>query len=167
MARRGRLLGIAMAGVLAAFALGACGSSGDSAKGDTTAPTGSTGDTASTAPAEGTVVNVALGETDVQHQYMTLDSSSVPAGAVSFAITNEGVKNHEFVVLSSDLAADQLEMNGDEANEDAYTLIDEVEDIPGGETATLNVTLDPGHYVIICNIKGHYRMGMETELTVS
>lgn len=52
-------------------------------------------------------------------------------------------------------------------NEDAYTLVDEVEDIPGGETATLNVTLDPGHYVIICNIKGHYRMGMESELTVS
>jgi uncharacterized cupredoxin-like copper-binding protein len=165
MAHRGRLLGIAVVAVLAVVGLSACGSAGETAQAN--AATGPTGDTASTAPAEGTVVNVKLGETDVAHQYMTLDTSSVSAGAVTFAITNEGVKTHEFVVLSTDLPADQLEMNGDEANEDAYTLVDEVEDIPGGETATLDVTLDPGHYVIICNIKGHYRMGMRSEITAS
>ena len=165
MAGRERLIGIMMAGVLAVFGLAACGSSSEPASADTSAPTGATGDTA--APAEGTVVNVLLGETDVAHQYMTLDSSTVAAGAVSFAITNEGVKNHEFVVMSTDLANDQLEMTGDEANEDAYTVIDEIEDIPGGETATLNVTLEPGHYVIICNLEGHYRMGMRSEITVT
>lgn len=167
MARRGRLLGMVIAGLLAVFSLAACGSKSESASADTSVPTGATGDTAVTAPAEGTVVNVALGETDVQHQYMNLDSSSAPAGAVTFQITNEGVKTHEFVVLSSDTPADQLEMNGDEANEDAYTAVDEVEDVAGGASATLSVNLDPGHYVLICNIKGHYRMGMFSDFTAS
>jgi uncharacterized cupredoxin-like copper-binding protein len=32
---------------------------------------------------------------------------------------------------------------------------------------TLDVTLQPGQYVIICNLPGHVAMGMVTELTVT
>lgn len=169
MTRRARLLRITLAASVATFVLAACGSSDESssASSDTQSETPAEVSTSAPAAAEGTVVNVAVGETDVQNQYMNLDVSSVPAGAVTFAITNEGVKEHEFVVLSTDQPATQLEMNGDEANEDAYTLVDEVEEIPGGETASLSVTLEPGHYALICNLKGHYRMGMETDLTVT
>jgi uncharacterized cupredoxin-like copper-binding protein len=43
----------------------------------------------------------------------------------------------------------------------------EQEDIASGSDTTLSVDLQPGHYVIICNITGHYEAGMHTELTVS
>lgn len=167
MAGRAHLLRIVMAGVVAALLLSACGSGGSSASANTQSDAPAETQSQAPASAEGTVVNVAVGETDVQHQYMNLDASSVPAGPVTFAITNEGVKEHEFVILSTDQPAGQLEMNGDEANEDAYTAVDEVEGIAGGETANLSVTLKPGHYALICNIKGHYRMGMNADFTVT
>ncbi|HEX9122863.1 MAG TPA: cupredoxin domain-containing protein [Actinomycetota bacterium] len=115
----------------------------------------------------GTPVAVSLGETDMSHMYMKLDQTTVPAGAVTFTISNDGVKAHEFVILSTDVSAKDLEMNGDEANEDAYTGVDEAEDIQPGDTTTLSVNLEPGHYALICNIKGHYRMGMFGDLEVS
>jgi uncharacterized cupredoxin-like copper-binding protein len=85
---------------------------------------------------------------------------------VTFEVTNEGTKTHEFVILSTDTPADQLTMKGDEVVEDDYEAVDEIEDIPGGETGTLTVDLASGHYALICNVKGHYRMGMYTDLTV-
>jgi len=99
--------------------------------------------------------------------YMNLSTTTVPAGPVAFTITNEGVKVHEFVILSTDVATKDLEMNGDEVDEGAYTVIDEAEDIQPGDTATLSVDLQPGHYALICNIKGHFRMGMFSDLQVS
>jgi uncharacterized cupredoxin-like copper-binding protein len=30
----------------------------------------------------------------------------------------------------------------------------------------LTVDLDPGNYVVICNIPGHYAAGMHAELTI-
>jgi hypothetical protein len=46
------------------------------------------------------------------------------------------------------------------------TVIDEIEDIPVGESQDLTVTLEAGDYVLICNIysedeqESHYMMGM-------
>lgn len=155
--------------------LAACGSSGDGSSAGGSSATGSTATEAPTsteAPtptaAEGTPVAVAVGETDVQHMYMNLDQATVPAGTVTFTIVNEGVKVHEFVILSTDVLAADLPIEAnDEVNEDAYTVIDEVEDLAGGDTATLTVDLAPGHYALICNLKGHVRMGMYSDITVT
>ena len=43
----------------------------------------------------------------------------------------------------------------------------EAEDIGSGSTAKLALTLEPGNYVLVCNIKGHYQSGMQTAFTVS
>jgi hypothetical protein len=49
-------------------------------------------------------------------------------------------------------------------------VIDEIEDIPVGESQDLTVSLDAGSYVLICNIvesgEVHYAMGMRTAFTV-
>jgi hypothetical protein len=51
--------------------------------------------------------------------------------------------------------------------------VDEVEDIPVGDTPTLTVDLTAGSYVLICNIfdesenEAHYQEGMRTGFTVS
>ena len=48
--------------------------------------------------------------------------------------------------------------------------IDEIEDIPVGESQDVTVTLDAESYALICNIvesgEVHYAMGMRTGFTV-
>ena len=96
--------------------LTACGSSdGNSSAGSAaTGPTATEAPTSTEAPtptaAEGTPVAVAVGETDVQHMYMNVDPATVPAGTVTFTIANEGVKKHEFVILSTDVLASDLKI---------------------------------------------------------
>ena len=47
------------------------------------------------------------------------------------------------------------------------TLVDEVEDIAVGATASLPVDLAAGHYILICNIPAHYTSGMHAEFTTN
>jgi len=102
---------------------------------------------------------------------------SVPAGEVTFDVTNTGPEDvHEFVVFATDLAPDALptapDGSVDETGE-GVELIDEIEEIAVGETPTLTVTLDAGSYVLICNIvedEGadtivHYQQGMRVGFT--
>src|SRR5262245_22210359 len=102
---------------------------------------------------------------------IALDSSSVSSGEVTFSVKNDGPSVHEFVVFNTDLASDQLpttEENGvpivDEEGE-GVTAVDEIEDIAVGSTQELKVTLQPGSYVVICNLPGHYEQGMNAQLT--
>ena len=100
---------------------------------------------------------------------IALDQSSAPSGGVTFSVTNQGPSKHEFVVFKTDLPADKLPVKNGQVNEDSKQLdhIDEQEDIATGSTSDLSVTLDPGSYVVICNIPGHYLQGMYAGLTVS
>jgi uncharacterized cupredoxin-like copper-binding protein len=102
-----------------------------------------------------------------------LDRSSATSGEVTFSIRNDGPSPHELVVFRTDLAPDALptvEESGvpvvDEEGE-GVTLVDEVEDIAPGETADLTVTLQPGSYVLVCNLPAHYQQGMRAAFTVS
>ena len=97
-----------------------------------------------------------------------LAASSAPAGPVTFQINNAGKVVHEFVVMKTDFAADKLPVDSTGAvTEDAagITPVDEVEDIAVGASPTLAVHLPAGHYVIICNIAGHYAGGMHADFT--
>jgi uncharacterized cupredoxin-like copper-binding protein len=105
-----------------------------------------------------------------------LDKASASSGEVTFNIKNDGPSVHEFVVLKTDLAPDQLpttqENGATIADEEAPGIepVDEVEDIESGASADLKVDLQPGSYVLICNIStdgGHYVQGMRTAFTVS
>lgn len=163
---KGLLKGLAIVAALT-MVLAACSSDESSSTADVTeAPTAAATEAPSSAAAEGTPVAVAVGETDVQNMYMKVDPSTVSAGTVTFTIVNEGVKKHEFVILSTDTMAADLTVKNDEVVEDDYTAIDEVEDLAGGDTATLTVELEAGHYALICNLKGHFRMGMYSDFTV-
>ena len=116
-----------------------------------------------------TTVNVTLQEFSVLP-----DPATAPAGDVTFHVTNDGPDDvHEFVIFKTDLAPDELptaeDGSVDEAGE-GVELIDEIEDIPVGESQDVTVTLDAGSYVLICNIvesdEVHYAMGMRTAFTV-
>jgi uncharacterized cupredoxin-like copper-binding protein len=78
---------------------------------------------------------------------------------------------HEFVVARTDASAASLPLaaNGtvDDHNAHAgFELIAEREGIDIGAHASLTVHLRPGHYVVYCNMYGHYRAGMHAEVTV-
>jgi len=96
---------------------------------------------------------------------ISLDSATVPSGEVSFEIANEGNAAHEFEIFRG--RAEDLTVENNVAVTGSLDLIDEVEDIVPGMTLTLDVTLQPGQYVIICNLPGHVTNGMVTELTVT
>lgn len=93
--------------------------------------------------------------------------ASVSAGKVTFKITNAGSIEHEFVVLKTSLAADKIPANPDKPGkvlEDGN--VGEVEGIAVKATKDLSLDLQPGSYVLICDLPAHYEMGMHTAFTV-
>lgn len=93
--------------------------------------------------------------------------ASVSAGKVTFKITNAGSIEHELVVLKTSLAADKIPANPDKpgkVKEDGN--VGEVEGIAVKETKDLTLDLQPGSYVLICDLPAHYSMGMHVAFTV-
>ncbi len=94
----------------------------------------------------------------------------VPAGVVTFVVQNRGPSTHEFNVDRTDLPADQLPLRDDglTVNEDSALLqrAGSLSQIADGTTEQLTVRLRPGHYVIYCNLEGHYLGGMHLSLNV-
>jgi uncharacterized cupredoxin-like copper-binding protein len=158
----------------AALLLAACaqkGSSGGPGGFGTTAALPATSAPGSS-PSPSSLIAVALGETDAQHMFIKLSGTLGAAGKVTFAVTNQGTHTHEFVVLQTDtLAANfpivSFEGEKDRIDEDtAGTNVGETGDMKVGESKSLVIDLQPGHYAVVCNLPGHYRMGMHQDLTV-
>jgi uncharacterized cupredoxin-like copper-binding protein len=113
----------------------------------------------------GTPVNVLLEDFEVRH-----DVAAVPAGTVSFRILNQGPTSHEIIFVRTDRAPDKLPLQGDGLTVDeeapGIDLLDEVEGLDIDDRETLVLRLEPGHYVLYCNLEGHYLGGMHAALTV-
>jgi uncharacterized cupredoxin-like copper-binding protein len=102
--------------------------------------------------------------------------ASVSAGSVTFEATNTGPEDeHELVVVRTDLSPSELPTNEDgSVNEEGEGVeaLDEIEEFPVGETRSLTLDLEPGSYVLICNIytaeeqESHYQEGMRLGFTV-
>ena len=114
-------------------------------------------------------INVTLQEFAVLPQ-----PGAATAGDVTFTVTNKGTVEHEFVVIKTDLAPNQLPTKSTgEVDEDGagIEVIDEVEEMPAGETEDLKVNLDAGTYVLICNVldgdTSHYQSGMRIAFEVN
>jgi uncharacterized cupredoxin-like copper-binding protein len=93
--------------------------------------------------------------------------ATIKAGTIKFGIRNSGAMLHEFDLIKTDLAPDKLEIDTAAAKAKTDGLVKQVQNIGVGKVATLSADLAPGHYVIICNVAGHYQLGMRAELTVS
>lgn len=101
------------------------------------------------------------------------DKARVPAGPATFHIANLGGASsqsvHEFVLLRTNLSAGDLPTlpsGAVDQEAEGLTVVGEVEDIAPGGGATLEVDLEPGSYLAICNIRGHFAQGMVTGFTV-
>jgi uncharacterized cupredoxin-like copper-binding protein len=115
----------------------------------------------------GTVINSSVADFSIK-----LDRTTVPAGKMTFQVSNLGPSFHEFVILKTNHPADNLPIIRQEgyrrAAEDAMgdVHVAELGGIKVGSSKDLTTTLTPGHYVIVCNLPTHYKLGMRTALTV-
>jgi uncharacterized cupredoxin-like copper-binding protein len=89
---------------------------------------------------------------------------SVTAGKVTFDTRNQGSDRHELVVLRTGKAASKLPVSGGRASEKGR--LGETGVFAGGKAKKLTLTLKKGHYVLLCNLPGHYRGGMRADFTV-
>ena len=95
---------------------------------------------------------------------------SVQAGSVTFDVTNEGPDHpHELVVVGTDLDPGALPTTHDGAvDEDGegIEVIGEIEEFPPGESREATFDLEPGSYVLVCNVvamAGEHGGGHEEE----
>jgi uncharacterized cupredoxin-like copper-binding protein len=118
-------------------------------------------------------VNVVLGDFVVEP-----DADSVGAGEVTFAVDNQGGETHEFVVVEAASAEElPVDENGafDEEAFGADNVLGEIEDVESGEQGELTLDLEPGTYVLLCNVteeeeggelESHFAEGMHATLNV-
>jgi uncharacterized cupredoxin-like copper-binding protein len=101
---------------------------------------------------------------------ITTKTLLVHAGLVTLRVHNSGQSTHELNIDRTDIAADALPLRADglSVNEDAKRLhrIAGMDGIRLGATRDLTVRLSPGHYVLYCNLEGHYLGGMYALLEV-
>ncbi len=113
----------------------------------------------------------------VKEWQIDLSATTLKAGTITFKITNAGDKQHEFVMRKTDLTSDKLPVVADGTISESATELSavgepsEVAEINSGTSdRTLTVTLQPGHYVVFCNLHVddllHYQKGMRTDFTV-
>jgi uncharacterized cupredoxin-like copper-binding protein len=94
---------------------------------------------------------------------ITLSATHVPAGKVTFVARNVGSAEHEFVVLRKP-SSGKLAVTAFKAAEGGK--IGEIDGVPPGRTRRTTLTLQPGRYILICNVPGHYQLGMRAALVV-
>ncbi len=75
------------------------------------------------------------------------DAYSAPAGEITFTYVNEGVIPHTLVVEDFESEM-KLTVNS------------------GGDEVSGSITLEPGEYVLYCDVPGHRSGGMVADLTV-
>ncbi len=152
-------------GRLRAIALRRCARAAFAAIGALALAAGLAACTDSSSAETGTRVDVT-----VRDFHIKASKRTVPAGTVVLHVTNHGPSTHEFNVDLSRYAPAALPLQADglTVNEDAKGLhrVDSIEQGDLHHTADLSVDLKPGHYVLWCNLEGHYLGGMHVSLDV-
>ena len=117
-----------------------------------------------------TVVKVSLtGEAD-NPMGITLDVAKVKPGLVEFDVTNDAVgTDHEVVLVKLKSASQKIAVDPkkDRIDESKLKSMGEVAGLKPGDKGVLKVKLAAGDYLLLCNHKSHYHMGMFTAFTVA
>jgi uncharacterized cupredoxin-like copper-binding protein len=113
---------------------------------------------------------------------VTPNPASASAGEITFAVENVGQFTHEFNVARLEPGTTELPtlFNGAvRENGKGFVIVGRVspKDLRSGESEELTVDLEPGDYVLFCNvvvgtgvagpIESHYARGMRTSFTVT
>ena len=99
-----------------------------------------------------------------------VDQPTVKAGTVTFDVTNWSRSVlHEMLVVSVDNPTAPLPYDYPQARvpEDQVKVLGEAADLQPNTSKTVELTLSPGAYLLICNLPGHYAAGMAAPLSVT
>ena len=91
-------------------------------------------------------------------------------GTYTFTIVNHGQNTHELLVFRSDLAVAAYPTDKGDIIEDGpgITINSDGENLASGDSQQRTVDLSqPGKYLFVCNLPGHFKNGMYTEVTVT
>jgi uncharacterized cupredoxin-like copper-binding protein len=105
-------------------------------------------------------VDVSLNEFSI-----TPSVATAKGGQVTFDVSNDGAETHEMVVVKTDADAADIPLESGKASEKGS--VGEIADLPAGQSKSLTLNLSQGHYVLLCNLPGHYTGGMRVNFTVS
>jgi len=135
---------VPLAGGLVALLLGGCGGAGSGSAGNT-------------------VVDVQ------ERDFRIAAPERVAAGNVTLRAHNSGPDQHELLVVRTESKSLPIRSDGFTVNEEAVQHSERGVLEPGesGSTRDLQLHLAPGHYVLFCNMAGHYLGGMHTNLVVT
>lgn len=92
----------------------------------------------------------------------------VSSGDLLLRVVNKGPDAHELIVARTSAARLPLRSDGLTIDEAALGPVTEPSLDPGapGAVRWLRLHLPPGHYVLFCNMAGHFMGGMHSDLVV-
>ncbi len=153
---------------IAVFAIAGCGGGDDETTTTTTEAEQSEGAAGggSATSGGGKTVEIKMGD-----YFFAPQNTALEAGPQTIEAPNEGSVEHELVVFKSNKNPASLptESNGDvneEKLDEEAEEIGEIADVEAGDTKSEEFDLEPGKYVIFCNLPGHYAQGMYGTITV-
>src|SRR5262249_32093796 len=108
--------------------------------------------TSASGPAD---VNVTMGD-----MWIKTDRPSVKAGKVTFDVKNTGAMVHGMA-----LSVVPVKLDGGSLDESA--LFGVGKDLEPGAGERLTARLEPGSYMLVCHVPGHYAAGQKLPFTVT
>ncbi len=94
---------------------------------------------------------------------------TLKAGKVTFNATNQATDiPHEMLVVKTDQAPDALPYDPGEGRlpEDKIDSKGEVSELEVGKSGSVTLDLEPGKYLLLCNIATHFKKGMVLPIQV-
>lgn len=116
---------------------------------------------------EGATLEIKMGD-----YFFDPENAVAQAGATTIDAPNEGKVEHELVVFESDLDPAKLptdsagEVDEEKLEQEGAEEAGEIEDVEPGASKSGEFDLQPGKYVMFCNLPGHYERGMYGTITV-
>jgi uncharacterized cupredoxin-like copper-binding protein len=118
---------------------------------------------------KGPMMDMAMGQMPNGPMGIKVSTATVPAGQVTFNVTNDSKDMvHEMVIspIKDEKTPLPYDKAGQKIDEDAAGHLGEVAELEHGKKGSLTINMKPGRYILYCNIAGHYVLGMWTLITV-
>jgi uncharacterized cupredoxin-like copper-binding protein len=100
-------------------------------------------------------------------EYKIETKGDLTDAVTKLSVQNTGTVVHDIKLVRTDLAPDALPKSGADVDEGKLDILAKKTDMKRRDKAELDVKLQPGSYVLFCNVSGHYQLGMHTGFKVT